>query len=276
MKTLKVLLFLFLAALILLLIFGLVLMAGWPWWVGFFFLIGILGIILFVFFIKKLLARRSEKQFVHQVIAEDESRIKSLDKGQQVGSQELQDRWKEAINVIRKSHLKKFGNPLYVLPWYMVIGESGSGKTTAIQGADLSSPFAEVSRVSGISGTRNCDWWFFEQAILIDTAGRYAIPVDEGRDKDEWQKFLSLLSRFRKKEPLNGLVVTVAADQLLQDNADKLETAGKSIRQRIDELMRVLGAKFPVYIMVSKCDLVQGAVRFCDHLEEPVLQQAMG
>lgn len=276
MKTLKVILFLFLAALALLLIFGLVLMAGWPWWVGFFFLIGILGIVLFVLLIKKLLARRSEKNFIHQVIAEDESRVKTLDKGQQAGSRELQERWKEAISALRKSHLKKYGNPLYVLPWYMIIGESGSGKTTAIQGADLSSPFAEVSRVSGISGTRNCDWWFFEQAVLIDTAGRYAIPVDEGRDKDEWQKFLSLLVRFRKKEPLNGLVVTVAADQLLQEGVSPLENAGKSIRRRIDELMRVLGAKFPVFIMVTKCDLIQGAVRFCDRLEEPSLHQAMG
>ncbi|MDX2454684.1 type VI secretion protein IcmF/TssM N-terminal domain-containing protein [Desulfosarcina sp.] len=276
MKTLKVILLLFLAALALLLIFGLALMAGWPWWVGFFFLIGILGIFLFVIFIKKLLARKSEKNFIHQVIAEDESRIKSMDKGKQAGYTELQARWKEAIGALRKSHLKKYGNPLYVLPWYMVIGESGSGKTTAIQGADLSSPFAEVSRVSGISGTRNCDWWFFEQAVLIDTAGRYAIPVDEGRDKDEWQKFLSLLVRFRKKEPLNGLVVTVAADQLLQEGVSSLENAGKSIRRRIDELMRVLGAKFPVFIMVTKCDLIQGAVRFCDRLEEPSLHQAMG
>jgi type VI secretion system protein ImpL len=276
MKTLKVLLFIFLAVLALLLIFGLVLMAGWPWWVGFFFLIGIIGIFLFFIFIKKLMARRSEKHFVHQVIAEDESRIKSLQKGQQAGSRELQERWKEAVSALRKSHLRKMGNPLYVLPWYMIIGESGSGKTTAIKGADLSSPFAEISRVSGISGTRNCDWWFFEQAILLDTAGRYAIPVDDGRDKDEWQKFLSLLARFRKKEPLNGLVVTVAADQLFQDGAGDLETAGKSIRQRIDELMRVLGAKFPVYIMVTKCDLVQGVVHFCDHLDEPVLKQAMG
>ena len=270
------LLFLFLAALFLLLIFGLVLMVGWPWWVGFFFLIGIFGIILFVILVMKLLGRRSEKNFVHQVIAEDESRIKTMDKGQQAGHQELQDRWKEAINALRKSHLKKYGNPLYVLPWYMVIGESGSGKTTAIQSADLSSPFAEVSRVSGISGTRNCDWWFFEQAVLIDTAGRYAIPVDEGRDKDEWQRFLALLSRFRKKEPLNGLVVTVAADQLLQGEAPAIEDAGKSIRRRIDELMRVLGAKFPVFVMVTKCDLIQGAVRFCNQLEEPSLHQAMG
>jgi type VI secretion system protein ImpL len=276
MKTLKVILLLFLATLTLLFIFGLVLMAGWPWWVGFFFLIGTLGIILFVLFIKKLLARRSEKNFIHQVIAEDKSQIRSMDRGQQAGYQELQDRWKEAIGALRKSHLKKYGNPLYVLPWYMVIGESGSGKTTAIQSADLSSPFAEVSRVSGISGTRNCDWWFFEQAVLIDTAGRYAIPVDEGRDKDEWQKFLSLLVRFRKKEPLNGLVVTVAADQLLQEGVSPLENAGKSIRRRVDELMRVLGAKFPVFVMVTKCDLIQGAVKFCDRLEESTLHQAMG
>jgi type VI secretion system protein ImpL len=71
-------------------------------------------------------------------------------------------------------------------------------------------------------------------------------------------------------------VVAVAADQLMERNAAKLESDGKSIRQRVDELMRVLGAKFPVYIMVTKCDLVQGAVKFCDNLEDPVLQQAMG
>ena len=275
-KTLKVFLFLLLTALVLLLIFGLVLMIGWPLWVGIFFVIGLLGILLGLLFIKKLMARKSEQKFVQQIIAQDESRIKGLSSGEQAGSRELQGSWKEAIDALRKSHLKKYGNPLYVLPWYMIIGESGCGKTTAIKGADLSSPFAEITRASGISGTKNCDWWFFEQAILIDTAGRYAIPVDQGRDRDEWQKFLSLLAKFRKREPLNGLVVAVAADQLLESDAGKMESAGKSIRQRVDELMRVLGAKFPVYIMVTKCDLIQGAVKFCDHLDDSVLQQAMG
>jgi type VI secretion system protein ImpL len=276
MKTLKVFLFVLLTALVLLLIFGLVLMIGWPLWVGIFFIIGLLGLILGVVFIKKLMARKSEQKFVQQVIAQDNSRIKGLASGDQANSREMQGRWKEAIDALRKSHLKKYGNPLYVLPWYMIIGESGCGKTTAIKGADLSSPFAEITRASGISGTRNCDWWFFEQAILIDTAGRYAIPVDQGRDFDEWQRFLSLLAKFRKREPLNGLVVAVAADQLMESDAGKLESDGKSIRQRVDELMRVLGAKFPVYIMVTKCDLIQGAVKFCDNLEDPVLQQAMG
>jgi type VI secretion system protein ImpL len=180
------------------------------------------------------------------------------------------------MTALKQSHLKKLGNPLYVLPWYMVIGESGSGKTTAIESARLSSPFAEVSRTSGISGTRNCDWWFFEQAILVDTAGRYAIPVDEGRDKDEWQNFLSLLAKFRKKEPLNGLVVTLSADKLLENGPEVMEADGKSIRQRVDELMRVLGAKFPIYVLVTKCDLVQGMNPLCGRLSDETLKQPMG
>ncbi len=275
-KALKILLMLTLLALAVLLVFGLVMWVGWSWWVGVFVLVGLVGLAIGLIVLRKFLKRRREQMFVHQIIEQDESMRQRMSPQDQDAAKELQTRWKEAIEALRKSHLRKYGNPLYVLPWYMIIGESGSGKTTAIQSARLSSPFAEVSRTSGISGTRNCDWWFFEQAVLIDTAGRYAIPVDEGRDKDEWQKFLRLLSKFRKKEPLNGLVVTVAADRLAQNTPEALIEDGRNIRQRVDELMRVLGAKFPVYVMVSKCDLIQGAAQFCDALPENALNQAMG
>ena len=91
-------------------------------------------------------------------------------------------------------------------------------------------------------GTRNCDWWFFEQAIILDTAGRYAIPVDEGRDKEEWQRFLNLLVKYRRKEPLHGLIVAISADKLLEATSEALGDEGYQIRRRIDELMRALGA----------------------------------
>jgi type VI secretion system protein ImpL len=265
-----------LLALAALLLFGLVLWIGWPWWVGFFAAIGLAGLLLGILAARKILVRRREQMFVHQVIAQDESMQQGLAPKELDAAKELQARWKEAIDALRRSHLRKQGNPLYVLPWYMVIGESGSGKTTAIQSARLSSPFAEMTRTSGISGTRNCDWWFFEQAILIDTAGRYALPVDEGRDKEEWQNFLTLLAKFRKKEPLNGLVVTVAADHLAQAKPEALQEDGRAIRRRIEELTRVLGARSPVYILVTKCDLIQGATQFCDQLPEAALNQAMG
>lgn len=257
-------------------IFAGVVWAKWPLWVCFFIAAGVMGIFLGALFLRKLLLRKKEQKFVNQIIEQDNASLKSANKKDKKASEEMQGKWKEAIASLKKSHLKHQGNPLYVLPWYMMIGKSGTGKTTAIKSARLSSSFSEVVGVSGISGTRNCDWWFFEQAILIDTAGRYAIPVDEERDKDEWQRFLSLLAKYRKKEPLNGLIVTVSADSLNDMDIEGLEQYGRDIRKRLDELMRVLGAKFPVYIMVTKCDLIQGMTHFSDCLSEEALGQTMG
>ncbi len=84
-----------------------------------------------------------EQQFVHQIIEQDEAQMSRLAEKDRSEARELQDRWKEAIEACVVLILRKKGNPLYVLPWYLVIGESASGKTTAIQSARLSSPFFE-------------------------------------------------------------------------------------------------------------------------------------
>ncbi len=272
----KVIIMITLFVLIGIAIFAGIVWARWPLWVGFFIAAGIIGLFLGVFFFYKLFLKRKEQKFVSQIIEQDNLSLNAIDTKEREASKEMQAKWKAAMDALKQSHLKKQGNPLYVLPWYMIIGKSGTGKTTAIKSAKLSSSFSEVSSVSGISGTRNCDWWFFEQAILIDTAGRYAIPVDEDRDKDEWQKFLELMARYRKKEPLNGLIVTVSADSLNDMNSEGLEKYGRDIRNRIDELMRILGAKFPVYIMVTKCDLIQGMTHFSDCFSDETLGQTMG
>src|SRR3990172_8381559 len=242
MKYLKVFLIAVVVILSILMIFGFVLVMDWPWWVGFFLLLGIAGTGIGGLFLKKILLRRKEQMFVSQVIAKDEARLKAMQGKEKAEHTEIQNKWKEAVEALKRSHLRKQGNPLYVLPWYMILGESGSGKTTALNSAKLSSPFIEVTKTSGISGTKNCDWWFFEQAIILDTAGRYAIPVDEGQDKEEWQKFLNLLVKYRKKEPLNGLIVAVSADKLLSGSPESLEEDGKNIGRRIDELMKFCGS----------------------------------
>jgi len=275
-KILKIFLIFALIILIALMLFGAVLVLNWSWWTVLFAVLGVAGLIIGGIFLKKLWLRRRERAFVDQVIQQDNLRIKALAEKERERSQELQKKWLEAVETLKKSHLKRQGNPLYVLPWYLVIGESGSGKTTAIQSARLASPFAEYGRVSGITGTRNCDWWFFESSIIIDTAGRYTVAVDETRDHEEWQEFLPLLARYRKREPLNGLIVTVSADKLLTAGTEDLKKNACAVRNRINELMIALRAKFPVYLLVTKCDLIQGMLRFCDRLPETTLSQAMG
>ncbi|MCC7211517.1 MAG: hypothetical protein IT451_06640 [Candidatus Brocadia sp.] len=275
-KFLKIFLIIAIIILISLFAFGLTLSLAWPWWIGFIVLLGIVGMCAGGYFLRKILLRQREKKFVQQVIDQNERHLAALKGKEREELKELQDKWKGGVEALKRSHLRKLGNPLYVLPWYLIIGESGTGKTTAINSANLSSSFSEINKTPGISGTRNCDWWFFEQAIILDTAGRWSMPIDEGRDKEEWQRFLSLLVKYRKREPINGVIVSVAANKLLEASSETLEEDGRNIRLRIDELMRVLGFKFPVYVLVTKCDLIQGMTKFCEHLPEKGLDQPMG
>ncbi|GAB6097182.1 type VI secretion protein IcmF/TssM N-terminal domain-containing protein [Desulfatiferula olefinivorans] len=235
--------------------------------------LGIVSLTLMVLFFRALWLRHREKKFIDGILEHPDPGRSGSDKQL---SNELARRFKQVVGELKTSRLKSRGNPLYVLPWFMLIGESGSGKTTAITNSRLSAGYTTLPRAAGVSGTKNCDWWFFDQAIIIDTAGRYAVQPDETSDSAEWRLFLSQLARYRKKEPLNGLVVTVSADRILTAAAFDLAEEGQKIRLRIQELMQCLGASFPVYLLMTKCDLIHGMREFCDVLPAPAHDQAFG
>ena len=249
---------------------------GWPWWVGVALFLGVMGLWISFLFVRRYLLRRKERAFVQRVIAQDQAAIQAAPIHERQQLQDLQRHWMESVERLRGSRLRKRGNPLYVLPWYLVLGESGTGKSSTIKNANLSSPLTDTSRGTGIAATRNCDWWFFEQAVILDTAGRYTIAIDEAADRQEWEKFLSLLAKYRRREPLNGVVVTVSADKLAQAGDSKLREDGLDIRRHVDQLMRIIGSKFPIYVMITKMDLVHGMADFCAPLPEDRIAQAMG
>ncbi|HPL96517.1 MAG: type VI secretion protein IcmF/TssM N-terminal domain-containing protein [Smithellaceae bacterium] len=276
LKVLKYFLIAALLLVLLLIVIGIAIALQWPWWVTLFVLLFIIGLIVGGVFLRELLTRGRGTKMQNAMLHQDDDEISTLSGKEKAEKKQMQAKWKEAIEVLRKSHLKKMGNPLYVLPWYMVIGESGSGKTTSLNSARLATPFPELAKTAGLSGTRNCEWWFLEQSIVIDTAGRYAIPVNGEPDWKEWRKFLSLLVKYRRKEPLNGLILSVAADKLINNGEDALKEEARTMRRRIDELMSVLGVKFPVYVLVTKCDLIRGINHFCARLPDESLRQPMG
>lgn len=159
---------------------------------------------------------------------------------------------------------------LYELPWFMVIGSPGDGKTTALLNTGLQFPLAEqmeqsshILTVPG-GGTLHCDWWFTNEAVLIDTAGRYARHDDGGeagaarRNAGEWQGFLGLLRKHRPGAPLNGVIVTLnVADLTAQSPTERL-AACAALRARLADLRETLGIRFPVYLIVTKMDLLPG------------------
>lgn len=236
----------------------------------------ILALWLLIVLVKKLVIRFRARAQVRRV-TQTENAMRDADLGMSPKqlAKSLRKRWQTAIKSLKKSHLKHRGDPLYVLPWYMVFGKPSSGKSTALKNAKLLSPAMELSEHADGS-TLNLEWWLYDQAIVIDTAGRYAVPDVDKRDRQEWGMLLQMLSRHRQKEPLNGLVLVVAADRLLNDSEEELKAEGQQVRAGLNELMEQLEVQMPVYLMVTKCDLVDQFANWCQYLPKESLDQVMG
>ena len=168
---------------------------------------------------------------------------------------QMNQRFTEAMSTLKKLKFKGKGSDkaLYELPWYIIIGPPGSGKTTALVNSSLDFPLADQfgkGALQGIGGTRNCDWWFTNEAVLIDTAGRYTTQDSHKVvDSTAWEGFLKLLKKNRRRRPINGAIISISIhDLLLQTEEERIQHA-RTIRTRIDELMDKLEIRFPIYLM---------------------------
>ncbi|KPH85990.1 type VI secretion protein VasK [Komagataeibacter intermedius AF2] len=186
----------------------------------------------------------------------------------------LADRLKTALATLRRARGGR--GYLYEQPWYVMIGPPGSGKTTALLNAGLTFPLND-SAIAGVGGTRLCDWWFSDQAVLIDTAGRYTTQDSAtGVDRAGWDAFVDLLRRTRQRQALNGVMVAFSLADLASMTAEERATHARTIRSRIRELTGRLGLRLPVYVLLTKADLLAGFTEFNDDLDEEGRAQVWG
>lgn len=193
---------------------------------------------------------------------------------------ELRKRFKEALRTLRSTSMYRGRSDKWrnELPWYLMLGPQGSGKTSLLDFSGLEFPLnqAESQRLTkDVSGTRHADWYFAEHAVLVDTAGRYLTQPDSQIDGSAWNTLLSLL-RQRRTKPLNGVLVNIPLEQL-QDNSElDLENLARQTRQRLHEIHQRLGVDVPVYLVLSKADKVQGFDEFFDHMSREESDQVLG
>lgn len=193
----------------------------------------------------------------------------------------LKERFDEALKILKKSTSggKKMRS-IYQLPWYMIIGPPGSGKTTLLVNSGLQFPLADsmgLSKIQGIGGTRNCDWWFTDEAVLIDTAGRYTTQDSNQKvDNKAWFGFLSLLKKHRRRRPINGIILAISMEELARQSQLERERNAAAISSRIQELYEQLGIRFPIYLMFTKCDLMAGFMEFFQDLDRHERAQVWG
>lgn len=191
----------------------------------------------------------------------------------------LKNRMSDAISLLKDVKLFK-GRNIYQLPWYIMIGPPGAGKTTIINNSGLDYPLKDklgVDLIKGVGGTRNCDWWFTNKAVLIDTAGRYTTQDSHAKhDSKAWQGFLGLLRKYRPLRPINGVIISMGVFELMEQTKTERNLHARAIKQRLQELQNQLGMTFPVYVILSKVDLIEGFRDFFNELTEDESDQIWG
>lgn len=190
----------------------------------------------------------------------------------------LRERMSAALAQLKKA--RGSGGYLYEQPWYAIIGPPGAGKTTALLNAGLKFPLADKmgqGAVGGVGGTRLCDWWFTDDAVLIDTAGRYTTQdSDASVDRAGWHAFLDVLRKTRPRQPLNGVIVAIALSEIAEAPAQERSAHAREIRRRITDLESRLGVRMPVYALFTKADLIAGFTEFFDDLDRERRNQVWG
>ncbi|WP_457312764.1 type VI secretion system membrane subunit TssM [Sphingomonas sp. UYAg733] len=238
---------------------GLPLFVGWmrPFWVRVAFALGVFALWGLAVFLRLRRSRRAADAIAAELAGPNAADAEGRALGQRMA---------EALAKLKGAAGKK-RDYLYKTPWYVIIGPPGSGKTTALLNSGLRFPFVEQA-VSGVGGTRSLDFWFADEAVLVDTAGRYTTQdSDHTVDSAGWNAFLGLLKRHRPLQPINGIMVAIGVDELIRSDCAKIDAHARAVRRRLVELRRTLEVAAPVYVVLTKTDLLAGFAEYFDDLD---------
>ena len=253
---------------------GLLRAGGISWKVIVVLIIGaviIVGLILLYILILKILKKKKADPFEQQIKEAGSAVPQSVsDASDRARMDEMRKKFEKGVTTFREK-----GKDLYSLPWFVIIGEPGSGKTEAIRHCGIGFPPGLQDELQGTGGTINMDWWFTNEAVILDTAGRLTFGESQGTDTSEWVEFLRLLKKTRPNCPINGLIVTIPIDSLVKDDAAEIERKGGRIARQLDRIQTNLGVRFPVFLVVTKADMLTGFRQFFADLRDPQLQHQM-
>jgi hypothetical protein len=255
---------------------GILAVVAVPGRVGIIIMLGILlfGLLLFggFFLWQRRRARRNREQFTSEIEVQASAAPRSIsDPKKRADLDKVREKFQTGLQ-----EFKSRGKDIYKLPWYVIIGESGSGKTEAIRHSEVDFPPGLNKEHQGSGGTVNMDWWFTNRGIILDTAGSMLFPEAGSQDNNQqWQEFLRLLRKARPQCPINGLFLVLSIESLIRDSADKISQKASRLAQQLDIIQRTLDVRFPVYLLVTKADLLTGFREFFDSIEDPLLQHQM-
>lgn len=205
---------------------------------------------------------RAERQ--HPALVEDERK-------------QVRSRFKDALYTLKTSrqYLGRGARSRNELPWYLLIGQPGSGKSALLAANGLRRPPDHVQSASP-GASAYCDWFFADQGVLMESAGRYLGQPDRVVDAAGWSTLLGLLKSRRRVRPLNGVVVTLSVDTLLGSNEHDLERHARHVHSRLQDIQQTLHIDIPVYLVLTHADHIPGFTAFFDTPQDSTAEGVLG
>jgi hypothetical protein len=189
----------------------------------------------------------------------------------------LRDRLSElfATEVKRLEKIASGGEARYRAPWCLVLGEDQSGQGTALLHSGLHRPLP--ASADDVAKQAGCRFWFFDQGIALDVA-----PLVSG-DPQLLDHMGERLKAVRPKLPLNSILLVVPADLLLCPEGEKgraqregLALLGERYYALVQQIQKSLLLRVPVYVLISKSDLIPGFSAFARGLGKDHQSQLFG
>ncbi|HET6554646.1 MAG TPA: type VI secretion protein IcmF/TssM N-terminal domain-containing protein [Dyella sp.] len=158
-------------------------------------------------------------------------------------------------------------------PWVMFLGDSPAEVRSLLQAA-AHAPHARTQ--SGNGASTPWHWWTFRSVVALEPGGRIVQLTGQARDAaSPWSQALSLLARERRKLPLDGIVICIAA-QTLQESPAQVSLRAERLREMASEAARHLQLQLPLYVVVTGMESLPGHATFRTTLPSAAFRRVLG
>lgn len=182
---------------------------------------------------------------------------------------EKDERFVQVLKFLRSSNLRSHGEAIYVMPWQLLLGDDASGKSDMFNALRISRPTLDHPLLDGQG--KDTSWHFYNRGIVLDTPTFFADASVPGSHED-WLRLLMLLEKYRRDEPLNGVLITVSVTSLLHAGSNTLLDMATKYRRLLEDTVQILGVKTPINLIITHADTLPG---FADWIGTLPTQQTL-
>jgi len=156
-------------------------------------------------------------------------------------------------------------------PWLLFLGDSTADVRRLLQMVE-----ARAHGRKGEHASSPWRWWILRSLVAIEPVEALTQSSEDFRsDNSPWPQAWALLARERRKLPLDGMVLCVAARDLLGP-ATFIDSLAAKLHGLASDATSRLRLQLPIYVVVTGMESLLGYATFKASLPATVLRRALG